>query len=65
MKYAVMLIVGSQGVVYPFVLYLYFCVVVILIAVFRRRWLIIARTVVSPKPIYCFLSGAIASLLMA
>ncbi len=60
-KYSVMLVVGSQGVLYPFVLYSYFCVVVILISVFRHRWSVIASTVVSPKPIYCFLRGATAS----
>jgi hypothetical protein len=64
-KYAVILVVGSQGLLYPFILYLHFCAVVILIAVSKRRWSIIARTVVSPKPIYCFLSGATALLLMA
>jgi hypothetical protein len=57
MNYAVMLVVGSQGVLYPFVLYLYFCAVIILIAVFRHRWSVIASTVVLPKPIYCFLEG--------
>jgi hypothetical protein len=36
-----MLVVGSQGVLYPFILYSFFCAVVILIAIFRLRWLII------------------------
>jgi hypothetical protein len=60
-----MLILGSQGVLYLFVLYLYFCPVIILIAIFRRRWSIIATTVMLPKPIYCFLRGATALMPMA
>ncbi len=61
-KYAVMIVVGSQGVLYPFVLYLYFCAVIILITIFRCRWPIIASTTVLPKPIYCFLREATVSL---
>jgi hypothetical protein len=49
LKYAVMLVVGSQGVLYLLFLYSYFCAVIILIAVFRCRWSVIASTVVLPK----------------
>ena len=55
--YAVMLVVGSQGVLYPFILYSCFCAVVILIAVLRHMWSIITSTVVLPKLMYCFLTG--------
>jgi hypothetical protein len=57
-----MLIVGSQGVLYPLVLFSYFCKVLILIAVFRRRRSTIASTTVLPKPIYYFLRGVTALL---
>ncbi len=55
-----MLVGGSHGLLYSDVLVSCFCAVVILIAVLRRRWLIIPSTVVSPKPMYSFLSGASA-----
>ena len=60
-KYADMLVVGSHAVLYPASLYSYFCYVVILIAVFVRRWRIIDWTVSSPKLMYCFFNGARAS----
>jgi hypothetical protein len=60
-KYAVIINVGSHTALYPVMRYSCFWAVVILMAVFVRRWTIIVRTVSSPKPMYCFFSGASAS----